>query len=63
LPKVGRALLLRWLAIFDVTPRDDLESVLAAMAKTSGADLAFERPFRGYAQYAVLTLPAGPKAP
>jgi len=49
--------------MFDVTPRDDLESVLAAMAKTSGADLAFERPFRGYAQYAVLTLPAGPKAP
>ena len=63
LPKVARALLLRWLAMFDVTPRDDLESVLAAMAKTSGADLAFERPFRGYAQYAVLTLPAGPKAP
>jgi S-adenosylmethionine-diacylgycerolhomoserine-N-methlytransferase len=63
LPKVGRALLMRWLAMFDVTPRDDLESVLAAMAKTSGADLAFERPFRGYAQCAVLTLPAGPKAP
>ena len=39
LPAVGRALLLRWLALFDVTPRDDLESVLAAMAKTSGADL------------------------
>ena len=25
----------------------------------SGADLKFERPFRGYAQYAVLTLPTG----
>jgi S-adenosylmethionine-diacylgycerolhomoserine-N-methlytransferase len=63
LPKVARALLLRWLAMFDVTPRDDLQVVLAAMAKSSGADLAFERPFRGYAQYGVLTLPAGPKAP
>src|SRR5665647_19567 len=49
LPKVARALLLRWLAMFDVTPRDDLENVLAAMAKINGADLGFERPFRGYA--------------
>lgn len=63
LPKIARALLLRWLAMFDVTPRDDLEAVLAATAKSSGADLAFERPFRGYAQYAVLTLPAGPDTP
>ena len=29
------------------------------MAESSGADLRFERPFRGYAQYAVLTLAAG----
>ena len=28
-----------------------------------GADLRFERPFRGYAQYAVLTLPPGPSTP
>jgi S-adenosylmethionine-diacylgycerolhomoserine-N-methlytransferase len=63
LPDIARALLLRWLAVFDVTPRDDLENVLTAMAKSSRADLAFERPFRGYAQHAVLTLPAGPKTP
>jgi S-adenosylmethionine-diacylgycerolhomoserine-N-methlytransferase len=63
LPDIARALLLRWLAMFDVTPRDDLENVLAAMAQGNGADLAFERPFRGYAQYAVLTLPAGPQTP
>jgi S-adenosylmethionine-diacylgycerolhomoserine-N-methlytransferase len=63
LPKVARALLLRWLAMFDVTPRDDLRAVLAAMAKSNGADLKFERPFRGYAQYAVLRLPAEPKTP
>jgi S-adenosylmethionine-diacylgycerolhomoserine-N-methlytransferase len=57
LPGIARALLLRWLALFDVTPRDDLQAVLAAMAESSGAELRFERPFRGYAQYAVMTLP------
>ena len=63
LPDLARALLLRWLAMFDVTPRNDLESVLSAMADNSGAGLQFERPFRGYAQYAVLTLPPEPKTP
>ena len=63
LPGIARALLLRWLTMFDVTPRDDLEAVLAAMAERTNADLKFERPFRGYAQYAVLTLPAEPSRP
>ena len=63
LPGVVRTLLLRWLAIFDVTPRDDLERVLSAMADDTGAKLEFDRPFRGYAQYAVLTLPAEPSNP
>ncbi len=63
LPRVARALLLRWLKLFDVTPRDDLERVLSTMAAASGANLKFERPFRGYAQYAVLTLPSGPGKP
>ena len=61
LPGIARALLLRWLRMFDVTPRDDLKAVLSAMAESIGADLKFERPFRGYAQYAVLTLPPEPK--
>jgi S-adenosylmethionine-diacylgycerolhomoserine-N-methlytransferase len=63
LPRIARTLLRRWLSIFDVTPRDDLESVLSEMADTSGASLRFERPFRGYAQYAVLTFPPGSQAP
>jgi S-adenosylmethionine-diacylgycerolhomoserine-N-methlytransferase len=63
LPGIARALLLRWLRLFDVTPRDDLERVLSAMATASGAELRFERPFRGYAQYAVLTLSSGPAKP
>jgi S-adenosylmethionine-diacylgycerolhomoserine-N-methlytransferase len=59
LPGLTRRLLLRWLTLFDVTPRDDLEQVLLARAKACRAELKFERPFRGYAQYAVLTKPAG----
>jgi S-adenosylmethionine-diacylgycerolhomoserine-N-methlytransferase len=61
LPGIARTLLLRWLALFDVTPRDDLEAALAAMATRGGADLTFERPLRGYAQYAVMTLPREPR--
>src|SRR6202165_5184448 len=57
LPGFVRAALLRWLAIFDVTPRDDLERVLTVVADASSAKLTFERPFRGYAQYAVLKVP------
>jgi S-adenosylmethionine-diacylgycerolhomoserine-N-methlytransferase len=61
LPDIARALLLRWLAMFDVMPRDDLAGVLSALADSTRADLTFERPFRGYAQYAVLTLPPEPR--
>ena len=61
LPGITRTLLSRWLALFGVTPRDGLERELSTMARTCGADLTFERPFRGYAQYAVLTLPPEPK--
>jgi S-adenosylmethionine-diacylgycerolhomoserine-N-methlytransferase len=63
LPAAARALLLRWLAMFDVTTRDDLEHVLVDLADTSGAGLIFGRPYRGYAQYAVLTFTAEPKNP
>jgi S-adenosylmethionine-diacylgycerolhomoserine-N-methlytransferase len=62
-PSVARTLLLCWLAMFEVTPRDDLEQVLSATANGTGAELKFDRLFRGYAQYAVLRLPAGPGKP
>ena len=54
LPETFRSLLRRWLALFHVTPRDDLEAVLTARAAADHAALTFERPYRGYAQYAVL---------
>ena len=63
LPELARVLLERWLALFDVTPRHDLEAVLSAMAGSRRADLRFERPFRGYAQYALLTLATERAAP
>jgi S-adenosylmethionine-diacylgycerolhomoserine-N-methlytransferase len=63
LPGIARALLLRWLALFDVTPRDGLQAALAAMTEGSSAELTFECPFRGYAQYAVMTLPREPSTP
>src|ERR1700732_1239691 len=63
LPGITRMLLRQWLAMFDVTPRDDLEHELSTMAGGSGAKLRFERPFRGYAQYGVLTFPPAPRTP
>jgi S-adenosylmethionine-diacylgycerolhomoserine-N-methlytransferase len=63
LPGIARSLLLRWLGIFDVAPRADLEGVLSGMARAAGAELKFQRPFRGYAQYAVVSFPPEPEAP
>ena len=57
LPRPARALLRRWLALFGVTPRDDLETVLRDTAMRIGASLTCARPYRGYAQHLVLTLP------
>ena len=54
LPAAFKRLLWRWLDAFHVTPRDDLEATLKARAAATGATMTFERPYRGYAQYAVL---------
>jgi hypothetical protein len=62
LPRIARSVLRRWLAMFDVTPRDTLESALKSLANRSGARLRFTRPFRGYAQYGVLMFPEQPSA-
>ena len=54
LPVVFRRLLWRWLNAFHVAPRDDLEAMLKTSAAACGATLTFARPYRGYAQYAVV---------
>ena len=56
LPAWFRIALRAWLARFHVAPRDDLEATLTALCTRAGATLAFERPFRGYAQAATVTL-------
>jgi len=63
LPAAFRRLLWRWLRAFHVAPRDDLEAILTASAAACGATLAFTRPYRGYAQYAVLRQESSSSAP
>ena len=43
-----------WLAKFSVAPRQDLEAVLAGVAKAAGARLTFTSLYRDYARYAVV---------
>jgi len=53
LPDWFRGTLRGWLGLFHVTPRDALEAELTLLGLRSGALTTFERPYRGYAQYAV----------
>jgi len=54
LPGWFRAGLRAWLAKFSVTPREDLEPVLAETARAAGARLEFVRLYRDYARYALV---------
>lgn len=56
LPRWFRNALRKWLALFHVHPRDDMERALVALADRVNARLSIERPYLGYAQYAVLRL-------
>jgi S-adenosylmethionine-diacylgycerolhomoserine-N-methlytransferase len=53
LPGPFKAGLRRWLAAFDVTPRDDLNATLEALAAERGMACESESRFRGYAVLAV----------
>lgn len=55
LPVWFKGALHAWLAKFSVTPRPDLEDVLAEIAAGTGARLEFRRLYRDYARLAVLT--------
>jgi S-adenosylmethionine-diacylgycerolhomoserine-N-methlytransferase len=56
LPRSFRYLLRRWLALFHVTPRDELEHELMPRSYRAGAMCVIERPYRDYAQYARLSI-------
>jgi S-adenosylmethionine-diacylgycerolhomoserine-N-methlytransferase len=53
LPRPFKAALHRWLAAFDVTPREDLSETLATMACERGMAFEVESWFRGYAVLAI----------
>ncbi len=53
LPRWFRRGLRVWLAQFHVDPRDGLEGEFSRVQRHAGALRTFERPYRGYAQYAV----------
>ena len=55
LPRAARAGLHAWLQRFDVTPREDLDVVLASTAVRHGLGIFFAPLYRGYAAYGVLT--------
>jgi S-adenosylmethionine-diacylgycerolhomoserine-N-methlytransferase len=55
-PRWFRLGLRQWLAVFHVHPRDDLDRALASLADRVNARLFIERPYFGYAQYAILRL-------
>jgi S-adenosylmethionine-diacylgycerolhomoserine-N-methlytransferase len=53
----------RWLRQFHVNPRDALESELRQLEGEGGGVCRFERPYGGYAQYAVFGRTAAHGAP
>ena len=59
LPGWFRVGLRQWLRLFHVMPRDALEAHLTLLGLRSGALTVFERPYRGYAQYAICRRLAG----
>ena len=56
LPGFFKAGLRRWLALFHVHPRDDLEPELKALAARHHLSCVIERPYGGYAQHAVVSM-------
>ena len=57
-PRWFKAVLFAWLRQFSVYPRAELEPELTKLASDTGAELEFRRLYRGYADYAVITMPA-----
>jgi S-adenosylmethionine-diacylgycerolhomoserine-N-methlytransferase len=62
LPCGFRTLLFRWLDLFYVSPRADLRSEIARLAKANGASSHFEAPYRGYTWLATIKRQAAPQS-
>lgn len=59
LPGAFKSLLSRWLALFHVTPREDLPAVMRQLSQVAGAGCRVATPYRGYAVHAVAEMPRG----
>jgi S-adenosylmethionine-diacylgycerolhomoserine-N-methlytransferase len=57
LPRWFKGALFRWLELFHVCPRRDLEVFMRALASSHGAELIWQPLHRGYAWKASLILP------
>jgi S-adenosylmethionine-diacylgycerolhomoserine-N-methlytransferase len=57
-PPQLRSALRTWLRFFDVTPCDRLEAALGERVVRLNGHLSVRRPYRGYAQHAVLRMPS-----
>ena len=58
LPSWYKAVHFSWLSKFSVYPSAELEPVLREIAEAKGMRLSFQRLYRGYADYAVISRPA-----
>ena len=56
LPRIASSVLLRWLTLFDVTPRRDLQDVLTTLAERHQRQSRFQAPVPRLCAIAVLTL-------
>jgi S-adenosylmethionine-diacylgycerolhomoserine-N-methlytransferase len=63
LPRPFKVGLRRWLAMFEVTPRDDFSDALRALAAERGMTCKIDSWFRGYAILAVARRPIGGPLP
>jgi S-adenosylmethionine-diacylgycerolhomoserine-N-methlytransferase len=54
-----KRLLSRWLALFHVTPREDLPAVMRQLSQAAGAGCRVAAPYHGYAVHAVAEMPRG----
>jgi S-adenosylmethionine-diacylgycerolhomoserine-N-methlytransferase len=55
MPRLFRFVLMKWLALFHVAPRENLEDALQALARCHHASFACRNLFRGYSQIAIVT--------
>lgn len=63
MPRLARRGFDAWLRMFDVYPRAELPEAIRDVAARIGGEASTEQLFGGYALYARIALPAGPREP